>query len=295
MTHAHHAAFESLSVSAALITLALVYLRGWLRIRRFELETIESWRAGSFLTALFFIWLAVASPLMMLDHQLLTAHMVQHLLLMTLAPPLIWLGAPVKAFLWGLPHPIEQAVIIPLSHSPGTKQFSKTLAHPAVCWFGAAATLVAWHIPAVFMLGLQSGTWHGIEQASFLTTGLLFWWPVVQPWPMVSRWPEWLILLYLFLATLPCDVLSAFLVFWDRVVYAVYFSSPQPFGLSPLRDQQCAGAFMWTCVTVIYLVAGTIVTARLLSPKTSRQYRILESDPQPSAPTQTTRPGVEIV
>src|SRR4051794_32876278 len=148
MTHAHHAAFESLSLSAALMTLALVYLRGWLRIRRFELEPIESWRAGSFLTGLSFIWLAVASPVMSLDHELLTAHMVQHLLLMTLAPPLIWLGAPVKACLWSLPDAAEQTVTIPLSHSPRTKQFSKTLAHPAACWFGAAATLVAWHIPA---------------------------------------------------------------------------------------------------------------------------------------------------
>ena len=294
MTHVHHAAFESLSVSAILIAWALVYLRGWLRIRRFELEVIEGWRAGSFLTGLFFIWVAIASPLMALDHQLLTAHMVQHLLLMTLAPPLIWLGAPVKALLRGLPQPIERAVIVPLSHSQQFKNFGKALAHPALCWSGAAAALVGWHIPAMFMLGLQSGTWHGIEQASFFASGLLFWWPVVQPWPMVSRWPEWLILFYLFLATLPCDVLSAVLVFWDRVVYPVYFSSMQPFGLSPLRDQQYAGAFMWTCVTVIYLVAATIVTARLLSPKTSQPYGMVKSDSQPIAPPHTAQHSVEI-
>ena len=83
-------------MSAALILLALVYVRGWIRIRRLDLDTIDGWRAGSFLLGLFFIWLAVASPLAALDHELLTVHMVQHLLLMTLAPPLIWLGAPVK-------------------------------------------------------------------------------------------------------------------------------------------------------------------------------------------------------
>src|SRR4029077_20523826 len=113
-----------------------------------------------------------------------------------------------------------------------------------------------------------------IEQVSFLATGLLFWWPVVQQLPTSSKWPEWSILLYLFLATLPCDILSGFLVFCDRVVYPVYFSSSQPFDLSVLEDQQCAGALMWTCVTIVYLIAGTIVTARLLSPRDSQEYAI---------------------
>ena len=63
-------------------------------------------------------------------------------------------------------------------------------------------------------------------------------------------------LLYLFLATLPCDILSGFLVFCDRVVYPVFLSSPHSFGLSALEDQQFAGALMWTCVTLVYVVAG---------------------------------------
>ena len=123
-----------------------------------------------------------------------------------------------------------------------------------------------WHIPSVFMLGLRSQMWHGIEQASFLATGLLFWWPVVRPLQNSLKWPESSILLYLFLATLPCDILSGFLVFCDRVVYPVFLSSPRSFGLSALEDQQCAGALMWTCVTVVYLIAGAVFTARLLSP-----------------------------
>jgi len=102
MQHAHHAAFESLWVSVPLILVALVYVRGWVRIRRINLETIENWRVGSFLLGLFLIWLAMASPIAALDHELLTIHMVQHLLLMTLAPPLVWLGAPLKPLLHSL-------------------------------------------------------------------------------------------------------------------------------------------------------------------------------------------------
>jgi len=130
------------------------------------------------------------------------------------------------------------------------------------------------------MLGLQSEMWHGIEQASFLVTGLLFWWPVVEPSRSALKWPESSILLYLFFATLPCDILSGFLVFCDRVVYPVYLSSPPRFGLTALEDQQCAGALMWTCVTLVYLVAGAIVTARLLSSHGSQEYAIRQSETQ---------------
>jgi cytochrome c oxidase assembly factor CtaG len=206
------------------------------------------------------IWVALGSPLSAFDEQLLTVHMVQHLLLMTFAPPLILLGAPVMPLLHGLPQPFVRAVVGPLFRWPPVQRVGRLLSQPAFCWLGAAAALVGWHVPAAFALGLQSELWHVVEHACFLASGFLFWWPVVQPWPSVAVWPRWSILLYLFLATLPCDILSAFLAFCDRVVYPVYLSTPRPFGISPLNDQQCAGALMWTCVTIVYLVPVTVLT-----------------------------------
>jgi putative membrane protein len=279
MRYAHHASIESSWVSASLILVTLIYLRGWLRLRRLNLDSVQAWRAGGFMLGLFLIWLAIASPLSALDHEMLTAHMVQHLLLMTCAAPLILLGAPVKTLLYRLPHRLVQ-VIGRSFQSSGLHHVWSALTHPVICWLGATSTLVAWHIPAVFVLGLRSQMWHGIEQASFLATGLLFWWPVLQPSPNSSRWPESSILLYLFLATLPCDILSGFLVFCDRVVYPVYSFSSQPFGLSALEDQQCAGALMWTCVTLVYVIAGAFVTARLLSPRSSQEHAIRQSETQ---------------
>ena len=85
-------------------------------------------------------------------------------------------------------------------------------------------------------------------------------------------------ILYLFLATLPCDILSGFLVFCDRVVYPVYLGSPRPFGISALEDQQCAGALMWTCVTVVYLVAGAVITTRSLSRHSSHEDELAQSE-----------------
>jgi putative membrane protein len=277
MPQAHHASVAFSWISAGLILVAFIYLRGWLRLRRVDLDSVQGWHAGGFMLGLFLIWLAIASPLSALDHESLTAHMVQHLLLMTFAPPLILLGAAVKTASYGLPHRLVQ-VIGRLVRSAGLQHVLRALTHPAICWLGAASTLVAWHVPALFALGLQSEMWHGLEQASFLATGLLFWWPVVQPLPNSLKWPESSILVYLFLATLPCDILSGFLVFCDRVVYPVFLSSPQSFGLSALEDQQCAGALMWTCVTVVYLIAAILFAARLLSPHRSEDRSILQFD-----------------
>jgi putative membrane protein len=275
ISHLHHGAPESFWVSSVLLATAFLYWRGWHGVRR--PGDVEGWRAGSFVFGLLFIWIATASPLATLDHEMLTAHMVQHLLLMTLAPPMILLGMPRKPLARGLLQRFLRA-IGRLFRSVPMRQFTSVLTHPAFCWFLAAGTLVVWHIPSVFMLAVRSQMWHSVEQLCFLASGLLFWFPVVRPSASTSKWPESSILLYLFLATLPCDILSGFLVFCDRVVYPVFLSSPRSFGLSALEDQQCAGALMWTCVTVVFLVAGSAFTARMLSPHRSEEFAIPQLD-----------------
>jgi putative membrane protein len=177
-----------------------------------------------------------ASPLAHLDHHLLTAHMVQHLLLMLVAAPLILFGARSIVAQW-------------------RPQLT-------LCWLAGAVTVLAWHVPAVFELALRSHYWHELEHASFFLAGIVFWWPVFQPAPY-SRWS---VPVYLFLATLPCDALSAFLAFCGHVVYRPYRSVPSGlFGLSPLDDQALAGALMWVTVTFAYLIPALLLTARLLS------------------------------
>jgi len=281
MHHIHHGATGTSGTSFLLTVLlalvALLYLRGWLRLRADSSDRLAPWRAVSFFVGLLFGWAPLATSVAALDEQLLTAHMIQHLLLMTFAPPLIWLGEPVKAFWHGLPQGNKRAIAA-LLHHPPVARLGTALVQPAFCLLAASAVLVVWHIPSVFAFGMES-PWHSIEQASFAMAGLLFWWPVVQPWPSASL-PGLKIILYLFVATLPCDILSGFLVFCDRVVYAGYSAVSQPLGFSALTDQQCAGALMWTCVTLVYLVAAAVVTMRMLSPDGSRsdEMELLESD-----------------
>lgn len=249
------------------IACAIFYLRGWRHLRYSAADVIPAWRAACFLAGVFLVWLAIGSPLALLDEQLLTAHMVQHLLLMTTAPPLIWTGAPLLPMLHGLPQSFVQSVLGPFLRWPAVQAAGRVLSQPMVCWLASTAVLVGWHIPAVFNMALQSEGLHVFEHASFLSAGFLFWWPVIQPWPSVPVWPRWSILLYLFSATLPCDILSAYLTFCERVAYPAYLSVPRLFGLSALDDQECAGALMWTCVTILYLIPAAQITLELLAPR----------------------------
>ena len=284
MPHLHHGApgsFGAVWFTAMLVFTAVVYLRGWVSLRSNFLGRIPAWRALGFLVGLFLIWVALKFLFSTLDHELLTVHMLKHLLLMTIAPPLIWLGEPVQAWSQGLPRFVRRAIWIAFSWPLIIIRMGKALARPQVCWVGAAVTLVGWHIPRMFTLATHSAGWHFVEKASFLLTGLLFWWPVVQPWPRVPN-SDLSMILYPLFATLPCDILSGFLVFCDRVVYPVYLSSSHVFGFTPLEDQQCAAALMWTCVTVVYLIAATIFAARLLSPHRSEELSILQFESERS-------------
>jgi putative membrane protein len=271
MPSTYHAAVSLLSPSSAILLVVLIlvsflYLHGLRRVRGISTSAIPGWRGASFLFGVILIWAALGSPLIAYQHDLLTVHMIQHLLLMTFAPALILLGEPLLAFRNGLPK-LGKIALGPLFRRPIVQWLCRTLSRPALCWFVSALTLMGWHVPALFTLGMHSEVWHCLEQASFLGAGFLFWWPVVQPWPSASTRPQWWTLLYLFLATLPCDLLSGFLVFSDRVVYPMYFSMPRHFGFSALEDQQCAAALMWTCVTLVYLVPAAILSIRLLSPR----------------------------
>jgi cytochrome c oxidase assembly factor CtaG len=271
MTRDVHAILGSWSAPIGANTLlclaALIYTIGWLRLRASFQDLISARQLAAFLAGIGTVWIAVGSPVEAFDDVSLTIHMVQHLLLMAIAPPLILLSAPTLPLLQGLPKWIARGIVAPFLRWGWVKHLGHLITYPAFCWLAAALALIGWHIPAVFELALRSRGWHEFEHASFFGTGLLFWWPVVQPWPSTARWPRWSIPLYLFCATLPCDALSGFLAFCDRVVYSSYLSTPQMLTSSPLQDQECAAAMMWTCVTIIFLVPAVIVTIQLLSPK----------------------------
>ena len=265
--HAQHDYFSWLISSVTtviLVLLVFVYSRGWFRLRRAFPLSFPPWRVGAFVAGLFSLWIALGSPLAALDHQLLTVHMMKHLLLMTVGAPLILLGAPAMPLLCGLPKWSMRLSLLLRSRTPPLP--GHFLSNPVFCWLAGTAAVIAWHIPTLFQLGLSSNTWHIVEDVCFLSAGLLFWRPIIRTAPREAKGPQWSLPLYLFLATLPCDILSAFLTFCDRVVYPSYVSAARVFDLSPLEDQECAGALMWVCVTFAYLIPAVLITLQILAP-----------------------------
>src|SRR5437016_2055454 len=266
-----HAWLLPFAITLGLVISALVYLRGWLRLRGAFPDLTPSWRLAAFVVGLFSVWTAAASSLATLDHQSLTIHMVKHLLLMTVAAPLILAGAHVLPLLCGLPRRFSQNDVV--TTGLRARWIERHLTHPVFCWLAATATVIGWHLPVAFQLAQRSHWAHSIEDACFLLAGLLFWWPVEQPSPSKTRSRAWSLPLYLFLATLPCDILSAFLAFCNRVVYSSYLSTTQLFSLSPLEDQQCAGALMWVWITFAYLIPAVAITMQILSPPNQRSHK----------------------
>lgn len=282
-----------LNVSLCLLT--LIYARGWIRVRVASPALIRPSRFVAFVAGISAVWLAIGSPLEAFDDVSLTVHMVQHLLLMAVAPPLILAGAPALPLLQGVPHAVNRYVTGPVLRSRFVKSFVHAATHPVICWLAATLALIVWHLPSVFELALRWDWLHELEHASFLVAGLLFWWPVVQPWPSVPRWPQWSIPLYLFAATFPCDVLSGFLVFCDRVVYSSYLSVPTLFGFSPLQDQECAASLMWVAVTLIFLISAMIVTMQILSPAKAHQLAEARSGSRGAGKEFLRGPGLEVL
>lgn len=222
------------------------------------------WNLIAFLAGLATIGMALCSPLEPAASVLLVAHMVQHLALMMVAPPLIWLGSPYLPFLWGLPAIVRRHWVAPFLRVPIVRAAGAALTAPVVAgplfvigtWF--------WHWPAAYELALSQPAWHKLEHAVFLATALLFWYPVVHPYPSRPRGSRWFIVPYLLLADVQNTVLAAIFCFSGRVLYPRYDQVPRLAQLSTLADQELAGLVMWIPGSAGYLVPAAVIALGLL-------------------------------
>jgi cytochrome c oxidase assembly factor CtaG len=266
---------------AALVLTGGVYLLGWLRLRR------GGRFGGSYLAAfgggLLTLFLALASPIEPFAALFLQAHMVQHLLLMMVAPPLLWLGAPLFPLLRGLPEPIRTYWIAPLFRSRPLRRLCERLTHPVTALVLFVAATWLWHAPPIYDLALRSSGWHYVQHACFLGTALLFWYGVIRPYPSRPRWSLWLLLPCLILADVQNTVLSALFTFSDRPLYAYYTEVPK-LGGSALDDQSAAGVIMWVPGTLAFLVPLFAIGLQLLfGPNVAARFQRADSSGDQSA------------
>jgi putative membrane protein len=216
---------------------------------------VDSWRASCFAAALGALGLALLSPLDALSSALASAHMVQHLLLVLVAAPLLALSAPSSAILRGSPLAVRRASGRWRRRLGLTHRNLGVLRHPAAVWLLHVGVLWFWHAAAPYDAALESEPLHVLEHASFLVTAVLFWHVVVGV-RGAARVSGGLGVLLVFTMAMQSVFLSVLLTFARTPWYSSYAETTASWGLDPLTDQQLAGVIMWIPAGGIYLVVA---------------------------------------
>ncbi len=271
--------WEGWSIQPPLAYVAVAAMLYWVGGRGYRPASHQGLRTASFIAGLAMIVIALESPIDTDAEQLFWVHMIQHVLLLTVAPPLILLGRPWPRMWRALPLRARTMIGRTLAQSPWTAPV-RALARPWPAWLLFNVTLVAWHVPAAYNLTLSSHVAHDLEHAMFFFTGLLFWARVIDPGPLRPRllWPTRIA--YVVSAMVVGWVLAITLVIVPHPLYSHYaLLARRPGGISALTDQQLAGGVMWVLGSVSYTIAMMTGVYRWLEP---------DSAPSPRRPALTT-------
>jgi cytochrome c oxidase assembly factor CtaG len=233
---------------AALVGCYVWLLRGWLS-PRFYL----------FFAGVLVLMLALVSPLDTLaDHYLFSAHMLQHLLLILVVPPLLLLGTPASLFTSVLRNPV-------------VARLERVLRQPVLAWTLGVGMLYVWHAPAFYNAALANEQVHVVQHLCFLVTATIFWWPVLSPVES-SRTSLLMAVPYLLAAAMANSLLGIYFSFAAPGLYPAYLNPStnlsvlavirDGWGLSAAADQQLGGLLMWVPGGLVFLGAVFAVLAR---------------------------------
>lgn len=231
----------------ALIVGAYFYALGPLRRRYHLAERVDRAKVGYFVAGSVILALTLVSPLDALsDTYFFSAHMIQHMLISVVTPPLWLLGTPG----W---------MITPLFRNATARRVARWLAHPVVAFGLFNADLWLWHAPVLYDATLSNDTIHIIEHLTFIGFGLLYWLPILSPSPVFPRISRGFGVLYLFIGCQPMVALGALLTFASQPLYQPYVLAPRLWGSTPLGDQQLGGLIMWLPSNIPALIAISVL------------------------------------
>lgn len=233
------------------------------------------WRMAAFLAGLATIVVALASPLDGWADKLQWAHMLQHVLLLLVAPPLLALARPWNRMWRGLPLDLRRGVAHEVTQgrwSAGLRRTARFLGDPVPSWLLFSVTLAVWHIPFAYDATLSSPVVHAAEHALFFGTGLLFWTRVIDSPPWRSPLADGARAVYLASAMVIGWLLAIVLALSTSPLYAPYAAeASRPGGITALADQQLAAGVMWVPGSIPFTIAIMFVVYRWLEPKRSRK------------------------
>jgi len=200
-----------------------------------------------FFASLLLLFLTLNGPLHDLsDFYLFSGHMVQHLILTLIVPPLMILGTPG----W---------MLRPLLRIPALFAFARRSTTIAACFVIFNVVLAFWHLPPLYNLALANHPIHIVQHLMFIAASVLMWWPLTSPLPELPRAPYPAQMLYCFLMVIPMSVISIYIAMADTLLYPAYAVAPRLFGITPMMDQQYGGLIMWIPGGVFFYAVMTVV------------------------------------
>lgn len=270
-----------------IVVLALagtLYSRGWWQLRQRSAGSAQryvrsvrsrwrlavGWRLAAYWGGLFFIALALLSPIDALGQQLFFMHMIQHLLLIMIAPPLLMVANPMPFVLWGLPTGLRRKVggffSVALHRESGFRRWLRTLTQPGIIWMVWVISLIGWHDPNMYNAALRFEWVHNAEHLIFFIPSMLLWWHLTGAGPRVHRQFGLLGRIGLVISAVPPNMLTGIvLAFAERGYYSYYEAVPRLWGFDVLSDQQLGGVIMWVPGSMMYILAALILIGRFLS------------------------------
>ncbi len=241
------------------LVVAYWYVQGPLRRRYAGADEVDPRQPALFAVGMAVFIFALMSPLDAIgDDYLFSVHMVQHMLLCVVVPPLWVLATP----RWAL-----EALL----RRPGVLPVARLLTNPIVAFAFFNGDLWLWHLPALYDATLTHEPLHVLEHLTFVATALLFWMPVLSPAPALRQLSPGASILYLFVACQPMVALGALLTFSAAPLYHPYVVAPRIWGSTALGDQQLGGLIMWLPSNIPYLAALSVLFFRWVSEQDRRE------------------------
>jgi putative membrane protein len=219
---------------------------------------------SAFALAIISLLVALLPPLDTYADELQSAHMIQHLILILIAPALLLSSDMHRAAAWSLPHYYRIGVVGRIARSRSIRRGAAFLTSPRTAFSLHAVTLIVWHLPGPYEAAAGNEIVHALEHVSFLLTAMLFWWALLAPAPF-RKLSDALAIPYVVGMSFIGSLVGAVLTFASTPLYDSYLATAPLAGLSALEDQQLAGLIMWIPGGIAYLIFAAALFVRWMN------------------------------
>ena len=201
----------------------------------------------SFFAGLVVIFLSLNGPLHDLsDYYLFSAHMVQHLMLTLVAPPLLIAG-------------VQGWMLRPALRQPTVAAVARRVTTVTSCYLIFNVVLAFWHLPPMYNTAMAHHPVHIAQHLTFIAASVLMWWPLMSPLPELPRLAYPAQLLYCFLMMIPMSIVAIYIALADSALYPAYAFAPRMWGISPMEDQLIGGLTMWIPTSLFFIGVMSVV------------------------------------